>query len=873
MLAGRPGPRYDIAKWRLGKNLEKANSYAKYWLTLLIPWEVQRFENDLAPEICPPAVITGPKFDLDYTRFQIWLSEIQRNSPQNIDRSCPRPSTFISLCHLQLLEFDSQTSVSQSAMQTVATYRGRASKQWSEKEKSIYDQLAAQLGLPSGEEGGRNSILRDLQYLEAETHVDLERENMKRLRQLASRNVLEKMLDYLNTSTRAVISANIQVRAQCSLKQAEQSRIQSKAKRKTLCDENDKDALSRSGPCNLLKSLSSTSSHSVSDTASMVVFDASANVRLEPFEICASLDTTSPVELNELQGRFFTEFMEIIKARGKWIYLYKCWEASPMCAKRPDGPCPQLRRIVLGAPGTGKTVLLRAIDRRLQESNLMVIKVSFTANAAVLCNGSTIHSCFSVNTRRRKKNGENSNPVNVSALPIAELAEKREDFTNAVAVFIDECFQVSADLWGIVEYRMKEIFAFNSPPSCAEQPFCGFSVVAFGDPYQLGPVAGSKNLPSEVIDKLHDRVRKRANNALIENGVQVFQGFDLFLLLQQMRAPDDQLHIDFITRLRSFLFARPVDSKLIIDHIRDLSARDIQDDPTWGKAIIAVLTNRERAIINKHRVLAFGSKVQQPIFEWGLPILDREKSIVAIDDIFKLYAENPELNFLFCKGAVGILSELSKNNTSNRVVKGAPCEFHSILCQNEAEQKEMAQLIDDFVPTSTDDPSANVRHLSFVPKFICVRLTDEETRLNWPRRKEDPHMFVDSLVEDDLVLAFPVTECSDLEVKLNGRMLNFHYYGAELAYGVTFHKLQGRTVDKLIVQLNYNEGMSISLQLLYVALTRVRNSANLRKFPLRDGLSWDHLYDLYPDYDLKEWFACFSEVTGLFNPPSLVELK
>ena len=118
----------------------------------------------------------------------------------------------------------------------------------------------------------------------------------------------------------------------------------------------------------------------------------------------------------------------------------------------------------------------------------------------------------------------------------------------------------------------------------------------------------------------------------------------------------------------------------------------------------------------------------------------------------------------------------------------------------------------------------------------------------------------------------PLSCSSDAFIKLgSGERVRFREFLFELAFVITFHKCQGRTMGKIVLDLNKQVGRSANITYsgLYVGMSRVRSSRDIRLFPVIDlsvvgmrfrasGGPMDHLKQLKPNADLSVWFAGFS---------------
>jgi len=80
-------------------------------------------------------------------------------------------------------------------------------------------------------------------------------------------------------------------------------------------------------------------------------------------------------------------------------------------------------------------------------------------------------------------------------------------------------------------------------------------------------------------------------------------------------------------------------------------------------------------------------------------------------------------------------------------------------------------------------------------------------------------------------------------------------FAVDLSFAITYHKVQGKTVPRLVLDLNRTpSAMSMTAAMLYVGLTRVTNSKNLKILPLRlNSLSLEHTRSLEYNSGLFDW--------------------
>ncbi len=170
--------------------------------------------------------------------------------------------------------------------------------------------------------------------------------------------------------------------------------------------------------------------------------------------------------------------------------------------------------------------------------------------------------------------------------------------------------------------------------------------------------------------------------------------------------------------------------------------------------------------------------------------------------------------------------------------------------------KEDVENIHTAITTSVDLQDIQ---LKYPPKFIIVSVPEA--------RPED---FIGrTLVPDRVVIPVPFFNVPEkINIMLPGRpkedVILYRPHAVELRFAITVHKVQGQTCDKIIIQLNKRNFMPyVTFNMLYVALSRVRNSGSIRLIPPQpSNPSLDYLGKLRPSEDLLTWLEAFEDDDG-----------
>ena len=116
---------------------------------------------------------------------------------------------------------------------------------------------------------------------------------------------------------------------------------------------------------------------------------------------------------------------------------------------------------------------------------------------------------------------------------------------------------------------------------------------------------------------------------------------------------------------------------------------------------------------------------------------------------------------------------------------------------------------------------------------------------------------------DQIVIPLLNKSDSNNKIKLEDQNIFFKSHSFQIAFGVTFHKVQGQTVPHIILDLNKRPGRklgALDFHGVYVGLTRVEYSDNIRLLPCRDDSDFKHLLTLKPNPNLKVWLETIPQL-------------
>jgi hypothetical protein len=525
-------------------------------------------------------------------------------------------------------------------------------------------------------------------------------------------------------------------------------------------------------------------------------------------------------------------------------------------ARHLDDPIghPLPRLLVLGGPGMGKTALIRWIRLLAVAVGKDVLCTAFTGAAASNVDGAwTCHTGLKLGGF--SDNGGRSSRGRCLPLTPNVLALLQAHFSDRVVLIIDEVSMLAAWLISRVEQRAREGTGCTSA-------FGGLPVIFLGDFYQLPPV-GDKSLTEAA---LHADAGVRGYTEEDVRGAALFRDFRLVRLRRQYRSRDPA-HTARLERLRQLRDddASPVTPELLqFLRSRVLTKERVRADPSILDETILVSSNAERHAINyaqaRRRLHRGGVLVT-----WDLIDL---ASGVADADVAARLRDGP---FSAREGFMGMFMQgepvMCRRNVNAVLgyVNGADGVFDSLSFEGYADvwqPGDTESLEAKLTRMVLEAPPGTEVHLPYPPTTVWVELT----RLSpvqlaaWP---------AEATAEAGRVVV-PVEACTEkAELKYVSRStgklkrvsFSVRRFQCELAYAITFYKIQGKERDRIILLLNKRTGglKGLDYHSLLVGLSRVFEGSGIFVYPLPPGQGLDHLAGLAPKPTLRAWLAGFED--------------
>ncbi len=312
-----------------------------------------------------------------------------------------------------------------------------------------------------------------------------------------------------------------------------------------------------------------------------------------------------------------------------------------------------------------------------------------------------------------------------------------------------------------------------------------------------------------------------------------------------MRARADPLHSSILDRFRDPVrISKPV-SSAVLDNYKELSVSDITADTSWRDAMIVYTGNSVRQATNYDQAIRFAKSRGVPVVVCRLPLDSRTDQLFRNErDRSGLYEHSfkNELHLVFVVGAPVFITE--NIAPEKGLANGTPAVLHSLTLP-EGHDNSNAQFWAEYERALP----GSIVVLPTLPYSVNIRLphlSRDASGIHWPQDE--------TLEQGDVIVPIKLSRfpLSLVVSDTNSAKIYYHDFPLELGFAVTYHKVQGQTVNKIILDLRDAPKSKIRLTSLYVGLSRVRKSNDIRVLPLNGAR--EHLYKLTHTKTMVCWY-------------------
>ncbi|KAJ1449343.1 hypothetical protein M885DRAFT_536096 [Pelagophyceae sp. CCMP2097] len=388
---------------------------------------------------------------------------------------------------------------------------------------------------------------------------------------------------------------------------------------------------------------------------------------------------------------------------------------------------------------------------------------------------------------------------------------------DVACLVIDEASFIGVDLLGRTCHAVAQLEGLE------DIYVGGIPMILTVDCFQKDPCAAEPFYKTLVNDAVQNQAESKDPTSAPARGLRLLKQCQKFELTRIMRAKSDPVFIEHQSQMRDTSVATPVNKALVKNVARPVTQADIAKDPTWLLALLGVLSQLERDHMNERRLRQWCRIFGVLLVRWRIPL----DTPVALQNVptDKLYAEEGNLWCYYARGSPCMLNE---NHSSTRgLVNGAPVLMDSLHFPTDprpqAEELDPLDAPPHAVMMCVGSSKAKPRH------WHGIKLPDLGAKL----------VALDgsgNAAGDDQVAPILVSSQAR-ELKLTGMTAAMHglpayllgrTFAYNLAFALTDFKLQGRTLQKLIINLPRRTAPKLDLKSWYVLVSRATTEDGLR---------------------------------------------
>ena len=603
-------------------------------------------------------------------------------------------------------------------------------------------------------------------------------------------------------------------------------------------------------------------------------------------------------------ARIFLDKANLSVDQSRYLHYILEYFERYVEAKTQEATLPQILSLLTGKPGTGKSYTVDCVPSLsdIMEAGF-VPTASYNGMPAVLIHGSTVCSLFFIDFSTRTSSAVYNGYVRPLSVQQCAVIYAMLGGSSMSVIVVDEASSMDPTTFAIIDSRLQQIF------NCTDKPFGGKSVILVGDFNQLPnpddflpecllkmsqldcscnadgetPSVGSRSVRStkRLTRKQESNARKYGPTSLVRRGCSLFSEFDRSHLTTQHRCKYPE-HQKFINDLSD---GEPITIDTIRRQYKPFTAQDVRNDPDkWQFAPVLVASNRERINITYRQCIAFAKATHTHVYRWQVHSSKWRNAPKLSSDRQEAINNDHAFWQLFVSYANAFLT--GNINTFLDLANGTGILQHSLTFatpEDEQYASEQASLLPFGSIITLPNPPLSVNVAIVEPAPADLERMSNRSRCISEQRMHALRKL--SLYPNDpsQPIVIPITATSKTKGKMftipglrqryaSSRVFLQPLFNYDLAFSMTIHKAQGRTLERVVLALschpNYIQRMTFAS--IYVAFSRVKNPDDIRLlfhspggYPNYNELRY--ITELKPNKYTRAYYAGFVNNEGRWN--------
>ena len=266
--------------------------------------------------------------------------------------------------------------------------------------------------------------------------------------------------------------------------------------------------------------------------------------------------------------------------------------------------------------------------------------------------------------------------------------------------------------------------------------------------------------------------------------------------------------------------------KKFFSRLKEVTQRDFADkDEGWEEATLVSTDQKTVHAVNQVMVQQYAKRTGVPVVAWRLPMADKYERRFGEQSEF-LYDTVKDMTVFFAQGAPCSLT--ANLRPEKGLSNGTQAKLHSLLLSPN-EPSSRADEIRDAAP-------GQVIYLEHPPFCVSAAVPRSTTTANGMEGSNEHTV---------LIPLMPMARKMDVHRYISVRnnkgkaaiMTSAHPF--RLTFGCTYHGIQCRSMEKIILCVDRKCRPALTYNALYVGISRVHGGKNIRVLRLQEGSSGD----------------------------------